>query len=51
MEFSGQLIASLLVTQWSCFRELHAYSLTCLQDSWPEVAVKGFEPVTFGSVF
>jgi hypothetical protein len=27
------------------------YVLTCLQDSWPEIAVKGLEPVTFGSVF
>ena len=30
---------------------LHAYVLTCLQDSWPETALKGFEPATFGSVF
>jgi hypothetical protein len=42
---------------WSCcchiphFHELHAYVLTCLHDSWPEITLKGFEPVTFGSVF
>ena len=28
-----------------------SYVLTCLQDSWPEIAMKGFEPGTFGSVF
>jgi hypothetical protein len=43
-------------TKWCCchlssFRGLHAYVLTCLQDSWPENAMKGFEPVTFWTVF
>ena len=28
-----------------------AYVLTCLQDSWPDIAMKGFEPATFGLVF
>ena len=28
-----------------------SYVLTCLQDSWPEIAIKGFEPGTFESVF
>ena len=32
------------------FRVLHAYVLTCLQDTWPGIVIKGFEPATFGSV-
>ena len=32
------------------FHVLHAYVLTCLQDSWPGIVIKGFEPATFGPV-
>ena len=33
------------------FHELHAVVVTCIQDSWTETAVKGFEHATFGLVF
>ena len=32
------------------FCVLHAYVLTCLQDSWSRTVMKGFKPATFGSV-
>jgi hypothetical protein len=33
------------------FREQYDYVLTCLQDSWPEIAMKGFEPETSGPTY
>ena len=33
------------------FHVQHAYVLTCLQNSWPGIVMKGFEPAAFGSAF
>ena len=33
------------------FCVIHVYVLTCLQDSWSGIAIKGFEPPTFWSLF
>ena len=46
-----KILATIIIKQNNIAYLSNIYVLTCLQDSWPGIVAKGFEPATFGSVF